>query len=66
MYLASSFVCAHLQTDGSLIIRLVCLSLWVIKMSPCAISSHAGLACTFVSPHLKTLAVNMFAHLYYM
>lgn len=63
-YLTGSFVSTHLQADSGLVIRLVCLCLWVIKMSPGAISSHTSLACTFVSSHLKILANDYFVHIY--
>lgn len=51
-YLTCSLIGAHLQANGSLVIWLVRLSLWVIKMSSGAISSHSSLTGTFIRPHL--------------
>lgn len=57
-YLAGSFVGAHLKADGGLVVRLVCLCLWVVEMSPGPISSHTSLARTLVGPHLKYKKIN--------
>lgn len=51
-YLTCSLIGAHLQANGSLVIWLLRLSLWVIKMPSGAISSHASLTGTFICPHL--------------
>ncbi len=52
-HLACSFISAHLQADCGLVKRLVCLSLWVIQMSPGAISGHPSLTSAFICPHLS-------------
>lgn len=51
-HLACSFISSHLQADCSLVKRFVCLSLWVIQMSPSAISGHPSLTSAFIRPHL--------------
>lgn len=51
-HLACSFISSHLQADCGLVKRLVRLSLWVIQMSPGAISGHSSLTSAFICPHL--------------
>lgn len=58
-YLTCSLIGTHLQANGSLVIRLVRLGLWVIKMSSGAVSSHASLTGTFIRPHLVISTKNM-------
>lgn len=51
--LAGSFVGAHLQTDGGLVIRLISVGLWVIQMSSGSICCHSSLTGTLVCSHLR-------------
>lgn len=53
VYLAGSFVGAHLQADGGLVIGFLCLRFGVVKVSPGPVGGHTSLACAFVGSHLK-------------
>ena len=52
-HLAGSFVGAHLQADGGLVVGLVRLCLWVVEMSSGAVGRHPSLARTLVGSHLE-------------